>query len=362
MPRIKQVPDFINDPCPLLPVPAGEITARDIAALGVERGPLFYETSLQFAQCLWRQGLPAQAMLQLTRALACVLSNNEPVLARWPLPYAAMIFFMRERRDGQFIGNPRRHFQHLATRMVEPNKALRTWRAWACWYAAKSLLSEDEFPADAKQIRQDGLFEPTFSTIRDQLLALSPANDVEVWERSLTAAGIALPLPPEVTIKVIDTEQLATVRSLAHAIWPQVYPRIISLEQIRYMLAQRYELPVLQADVQRGVVYALLNDGAGKAVGYVAFEPRPAEQDAFLHKLYLLPEVAGKGIGATALAWVAARARERRLTAVRLCVNKHNHAAVRAYLRAGFQFEQDVITDIGDGFVMDDFVMRMSLA
>jgi hypothetical protein len=45
------------------------------------------------------------------------------------------------------------------------------------------------------------------------------------------------------------------------------------------------------------------------------------------------------------------------LKRLRLFVNKHNVQAVRAYLRQGFVFDQDVITDIGDGFVMDDFVM-----
>lgn len=360
MPRIKRVPEFINEPCPLLP--ECEITARDITALGAERGPAFYEASLQFAQCLWRQGLPAQAMLQLTRALACALGNDEPVLARWPLPYSAMIYFMRVRAVGQFIGNPRRHFQHLATRMVEPNKVLRTWRAWACWYAAKSLLPEDGYPADAKQIREEGIIEPTFATIREQLRTWSPSNDVEVWEQALREAGVATPVSARAAIRVIDDDELSMVRSLAHAIWPQVYPSIISMEQIHYMLTQRYELPVLRADVERGVVYALILNVQNAAVGYTAFEPRPSSGDAFLHKLYLLPEVAGKGFGAAALAWVAQQARALGLRAVRLCVNKQNHAAVRAYLRSGFGFEEDVITQIGDGFVMDDYVMKLPLA
>ncbi|MDB6006010.1 MAG: Ribosomal protein acetylase RimI, partial [Prosthecobacter sp.] len=40
-----------------------------------------------------------------------------------------------------------------------------------------------------------------------------------------------------------------------------------------------------------------------------------------------------------------------------LFVNKHNISAIRAYQRAGFAFEKDVITEIGGGFVMDDYVM-----
>lgn len=401
---------FSNSACPFLPEIDRVYKATDINALGSDRGPLFYETSLRYAQSQWRVGLPAQAMLQLNRALACCLSHDEPVLKRWPLPYQAMAWIIQQRPEGQFIGNPRRHFQHLATRMVPPHKELRTWRAWACWYLSKVLLPEVEHPADWKQIRHEGVVEPTFHQIREQLRALSPADDETRWLEALAWLGVAIPEVSSASFEIIDSEQLPVVHELAHAIWPRVYPGIISEAQIDYMLRQRYDLDVLRADVERGVCYALIGlgkvgniavlrsppltpsplpggegDGDGSDasmgyqtnslspreragvrgelrstpdyVGYIAFEPRPSEDEAFLHKLYLLPEAAGRGIGAAALNWVSEQATALGLKRLRLFVNKHNLQAVRAYLRQGFVFEQDVITDIGDGFVMDDFVM-----
>ena len=332
--------------------------ASEIAALGKDRGPVFYEASLRYAQSLWRCGLPAQAMLQCNRALACSLSGDEEVLHRLPLPYEAMLWLMQNRQDDQFIGNPRRHFQHLATRMVEPFKELRTWRAWACWYLAKSVLPENEFPADWKQIRAEGVVEPVFSEIAMRLRALSPANDEEVW---LKAAALVMPQASRVDcqlhIEPVGESELPLIRSLAYEIWPQVYPSIISMEQIHYMLASRYDLEVLREDVrERGVRFALVKEAA-RPVGFVAFEPNARTGEAFLHKLYLLPEMAGKGAGAQGLAWVSQQARSGGMGRVRLFVNKHNHAAVRAYLRQGFTFECDKITDIGNGFVMDDYVM-----
>jgi ribosomal protein S18 acetylase RimI-like enzyme len=135
-----------------------------------------------------------------------------------------------------------------------------------------------------------------------------------------------------------------------------VYPGIISEAQIDYMLRQRYDLDVLRADVEKGMCYALIHSD-DQNVGFIAFEPRTHEDEAFLHKLYVLPETAGQGMGAAALNWVSEQAASHELKRLRLFVNKHNVRAVRAYLRNGFIFDRDVITDIGEGFVMDDFVM-----
>ena len=348
---------FINDPCPLLPEVDRVYKAADVHALGDDRGPLFYETSLRYAQSQWRVGLPAQAMLQLNRAFVCWLPLEEPVLEQMPLPYKAMAWIIKHRPQEQFIGNPRRHFQHLATRMVGLHKEVRTWRAWACWYLAKVLLPEAEHPTDMKQVRQEGVVKPTFRQIREQLRQLSPANDEAMWLEALAWIGFQIPQSGEVSFELIGTSHLPQVRDLAHVIWPQVYPGIISQEQIDYMLRLRYDLDVLTADVEaRGVCYALIRH-ENQVVGYVAFEPRPDAGDAFLHKLYVLPEAAGKGIGAAALNWVSAQASAQGLKRLRLLVNKRNTQAVRAYLRNGFTFEQDVVTDIGDGFVMDDFEM-----
>lgn len=352
---------FVNAPCPFLPETDRIIRASEIVALGQDRGPGFYEASLRYGQSLWRTGLPAQALLQCNRALATFLAKDEPVLQRWPLPYKPMVWLLVNRREGQFLGNPRRHFQHLATRMTEPHKELRIWRAWACWYLSKMVLPEDEFPADWKQIRSEGVVEPVFAQISERLQALSPAGDEQAWLQALEWSGpwhlhpLSGPSSPA-SIVPACAEQLPLIRELAFEIWPRVYPGIISEAQIGYMLELRYNLDVLRADMEKGVRFALVMLG-GQAVGFTAFEPRVEDGEAFLHKLYLLPEMAGQGFGAQALEWVTEQARLLGLQHLKLFVNKHNAGAIRAYLRNGFIFHEDKITDIGDGFVMDDYVM-----
>lgn len=350
--------EFINEPCPFLPAVDRIWKSADISVLGEERGAAFYDASLQYAQSQWRCGFPGQALLQINRSFVCVLPVES---MKWPLAYQAVAWLLAQRREGQFIGNPRRHFQHLATRMVEPNKELRTWRAWACWDIARSMLSEVEFPGDLKQIRDEGVVEPTRERIQAQLGRLSPADDIHRWLHALEwAEGKGLVRGRKTSninadFRLIDEDEVGIVSDLAHRIWPQVYPSIISEEQIRYMLEWMYSPEALRRDIRdKRVTYALIRLG-GEVAGYIGCGP---EEDAlFLHKLYLLPEHAGRGLGAAALDWVFRRAGEMGLPLVKLRVNKSNTGAVRAYLRAGFVFEQDIIADIGGGFVMDDHVM-----
>lgn len=350
--------DWLNPSCPHLPEVERVYDHRDLDALGGERGALFYETALRYAQSLWRTGFPAKSILLINRSLSLPLAGTEPVLARWPLAYQALVWIMQNRVEGQFIGNPRRHWQHLATRMVEPNKELRTWRAWACWYLAKTMLPENEFPSDQKQIREEQVVEPTQDQIHAELARLSPADDVERW----LAALATLQAPREsftTRIRRIGPEELPTVQKLAHAIWLACYPGIIPDGQIHYMLSIWYQPGSMAHEMNaRDVWYALVEVEARGAVGYISVEKLMAEPVLFINKLYLLPEVHGLGLGGLTLRWSEDRARDMNCRAVRLRVNKRNAIAIRSYLRHGFRFVEDVVSDIGSGYVMDDYVME----
>ncbi|MDZ4287172.1 MAG: GNAT family N-acetyltransferase [Prosthecobacter sp.] len=358
---------WLNEPHPLLPEIARPYEAAEINAFGKDRGPGFYEMAHRYAQSLWRLGYPAKCILLLNRALSSPMTGGEPILQRLPLPYQAMAWLLLHRPADQFIGNPRRHWQHLATRMVQPNKELRTWRAWACWYLAKEILPETEFPGDLEQIREEGVVEPTFDQIADHLRRLSPANDMDVWQAALAWSREQLrrvvPAPVAVRIRRIAENELPIVQKLAHRIWFEYYPGIISEAQIRYMLAIWYETGAMIREMNmRDVWFALIEAEAHGAVGYLSFEQPQGTDIVFINKLYVLPEMHGRGLGAAALRWTEERARELDCQRVQLRVNKANAIAIRAYQRAGFRFLEDVCTDIGSGFVMDDYLMEKAVA
>jgi GNAT superfamily N-acetyltransferase len=154
---------------------------------------------------------------------------------------------------------------------------------------------------------------------------------------------------------------LPTIARLADRIWRAHYPGIITHAQIDYMLAQRYALPVLSEQFHtsgHAFRLAVLDD---TPVGFLHVFP---EDDAVikLDKLYLLPEHHGQGHGQVMLRAALDHARACGAKMLRLTVNKRNQKALTAYLRAGFVVEAAVTTDIGQGFVMDDFILIQRLA
>lgn len=176
-----------NAPCPLLPVIERPLTAADSRALQNERGEGFYHFCLRYAQSKWMGGLPAQALLQLNRAMSADLDGSEPILLEYPIPYRQVAWILDQRpdREGQFLANPRRHWQHYATRMSGPRSELRTWRAWACFTIASRLLPHADFPRDERQIEAEGIDIPDEVRIGRELGRHGLPDEVVHWQSAL---------------------------------------------------------------------------------------------------------------------------------------------------------------------------------
>jgi hypothetical protein len=153
--------------------------ASSLSAHGSDRDAGFYLTALTYAHYLWQQGLAARAILKLDRALLSDLRGDEPILREWPLPYAAMAWYLRHTPAGVFIGNPRVHFQHLADRMNEPRREQRRWRTWACWQICRVV--RPEFPADPRHL----VAEPTVEEIAGRLTRHGLPGEAELWREVL---------------------------------------------------------------------------------------------------------------------------------------------------------------------------------
>ena len=154
---------------------------------------------------------------------------------------------------------------------------------------------------------------------------------------------------------------LPAISELAGVIWRACYPGIITSEQIDYMLARMYSLDVLRDEIRsQGVRYDLLLVD-GKPAGFASYGPTSERGAMKLHKLYLLPELHGRGLGSRLLQHVEREVRTGAARRLILSVNKRNAKAITAYQRNGFVIAESVITDIGGGFVMDDYVMTKGL-
>ena len=155
-------------------------------------------------------------------------------------------------------------------------------------------------------------------------------------------------------------EHLPAIAKLAHLIWHECYPGILTREQINYMLAKMYSLETLRAELQSGIRYErLLIDG--ELSGFASFGPAEQADAIKLHKLYLHPKQHGHGFGTALLQHCENEARKLGARQLTLNVNKCNTKAIAMYQRNGFSVSDSVIVDIGNGFVMDDNVMSKRL-
>jgi hypothetical protein len=163
-------------PCPHLPPPREGLDWRLLAAhRDAHRGGEFYLDCLEYGHSLWIRGHAARAVLCLDRAFGAELTGGEPVLAAWPMPYAATAWMLRNVPAGMFIGNPRVHFQHYAGRMNGPRIEQRRWRAWAGWALARAIFPE--LPGDPLHAVE----EPTLEKISAQLRLHGFAGEDRLW-------------------------------------------------------------------------------------------------------------------------------------------------------------------------------------
>lgn len=164
-----------------------------------------------------------------------------------------------------------------------------------------------------------------------------------------------------VRFQTAANEDIPVIRMLSERIWRSHYPGIISPAQIEYMLQQMYAPAALRSEMEQpGYRYVLVNDNVAP-IGYFAFRHEPAGNAVLLSKIYLLPDWHGKGIGRQMLQYVKDEAGKRGAATVYLFVNRNNTRAIRAYERFGFVKKEPVVTDIGSGFVMDDYRMTCRL-
>lgn len=159
-------------------------------------------------------------------------------------------------------------------------------------------------------------------------------------------------------IKVTTKDQLQVVADLAKKIWPVTYATILSKEQLHYMLDRFYNLKALQKQLESGQVFYLAQNENQEFVGFVSYEINCKPNKMKIHKIYVLPETQGTGIGKQLFDLVKTKAQENQQTAIFLNVNKYNNAQ-KFYQKLGFAITKEEVIDIGNGYVMDDYVMEV---
>ena len=167
---------------------------------------------------------------------------------------------------------------------------------------------------------------------------------------------------------------LAIIERLARLTWPDTFRGILSTDQLEYMLDRMYRPEALAEQCAMGHVFHLLlateRSSAGsyagqgtryRPVGYVSHELDYLPFTTKIHKLYVLPGAQGRGYGRMVVEKVRNIADRAGQTKLRLDVNYQNKA-VDFYERLGFNKVARHDTDIGNGYLMEDWQMEKVLS
>ncbi|MFZ0488656.1 MAG: GNAT family N-acetyltransferase [Salegentibacter sp.] len=150
-------------------------------------------------------------------------------------------------------------------------------------------------------------------------------------------------------------ETFRTIADLADLIWTEHYTPIIGAEQVAYMLEKYQSATAIEEQVENGVLYYLILH-QGSPAGYFSVSKR--EDSLFLSKLYVLQPKRGNGLGRAAISFLETLAKKFGLKKISLTVNKFNTNSIGAYEKMGFINIDAIVQDIGNGFVMDDYVLE----
>jgi ribosomal protein S18 acetylase RimI-like enzyme len=159
-----------------------------------------------------------------------------------------------------------------------------------------------------------------------------------------------------IDIKPVTPPEVPAIAALAREIWQAAYPEIITQEQIDFMLEQRYGNARLYDDLEDADKWLNQAFVGERRIGFAFCELSKGEYK--LDKLYIHPDFQRQGVGGALIAHVAAHAKKQGYPCVILAVNKHNEKAIKAYRKHGFTVRESATTDIGRGFIMDDYIME----
>ena len=154
-------------------------------------------------------------------------------------------------------------------------------------------------------------------------------------------------------------EQIREVAIVAEKIWHEHYDPLIGEAQVNYMVDKfQSEKAMIDQIGHCGYQYFKL-DSLGGLAGYFAI--REDKDALFLSKFYIAPQFRGRSYARKALGFIEQICRDKKLERIWLTVNKGNLSSIRIYENLGFVKFGTLISDIGEGFVMDDDTMEKQI-
>lgn len=164
-----------------------------------------------------------------------------------------------------------------------------------------------------------------------------------------------------ISIDKAATEDVPVIQDIARITWYPTFEDILSKEQISYMLRMMYSTESLteQIEVKKHQFY--LAKEKNMTLGFISVELNYQNQPvAKIHKIYILPMAQGRGLGKILMQKAEQLALENHQKLITLNVNRFN-VALNFYSNLGYQNIKSEDINIGNGYLMEDFVLEKKL-
>jgi len=164
-----------------------------------------------------------------------------------------------------------------------------------------------------------------------------------------------------ITISEAVKSDIKTIQDIVYTTWPITYGKILSEEQLKYMLDLFYSDDALTAQFDGKEQLFYLIREYESVLGFIGIEHQyQKENKTKIHKIYILPETQGKGIGRITIDAIEKLALENNSASLLLNVNRFN-TALHFYERIGFTIVDEVNIEIGKGYLMEDYIMEKEI-
>lgn len=162
-------------------------------------------------------------------------------------------------------------------------------------------------------------------------------------------------------IPVTTRAQIEKVAALATEIWHEHFISILSLQQIGYMVEKFQSFSAMEGQIEtQGYQYYMLTENDA-LIGYCGLKEEAEEKRLFLSKLYIQKQYRGKGYASQAFRFMVNLCKEKGYHKIWLTVNRFNENTIKVYEKKGFIKTRTQVADIGNGFVMDDYIMEKTI-
>jgi len=149
------------------------------------------------------------------------------------------------------------------------------------------------------------------------------------------------------------------ISELAKDIWTEHYTPIIGIGQVNYMLKKFQSKKAIEKQTSDSNYRYYIIYSNSSPIGYLSIKKE--DTALFLSKIYIKKVSRGQGIGKAAMNFIEEQAITLNCKKIYLTVNKYNTNSIKAYQKIGFEKIEELIIDIGNGYVMDDYKMEKPL-